>query len=57
MGFGDECAAKFKENINDPGSFFSRCNQIFDKLPLAALIDDDYLCIHGGIGSTLKNLG
>ena len=25
-------------------------------MPLAALIDDDYLCVHGGIGATLKNL-
>ena len=29
MGFGDECQAKLKENIDDPGSFFQRCNKIF----------------------------
>jgi protein phosphatase len=29
MGFGDECAQKFKENIDDPRSFFSRVNRIF----------------------------
>ena len=56
MGFGDECAMKFKENIDDSGSFFSRCNRIFDKLPLAALVDDDIFCVHGGVGATLKNI-
>ena len=25
-------------------------------MPLAALIDDSYLCMHGGIGSTLSRL-
>jgi protein phosphatase len=56
MGFGDECATKFKENIDDPVSFFQKCNRLFDKLPLAALIDDSILCVHGGIGITLKSI-
>ena len=56
MGFGDECAAKFKENIDDPRSFFSRVNKIFEKLPLAALVEENIFCCHGGIGHTLKNI-
>lgn len=56
MGFGDECAAKFKENIEDPQSFFSRVNRIFEKLPLAALVEDSIFCCHGGIGHTLKSV-
>jgi protein phosphatase len=38
LGFGDECAAKFKENIDDQYSFFSRVNRLFEKMPVAALI-------------------
>lgn len=38
MGFGDECAQKFKENIDDPNSYFNRINKIFEKMPIAALI-------------------
>ena len=56
MGFGDECAMKFKENIDDPRSFFSRVNRIFEKLPLAALVEDNIFCCHGGIGHTLRSV-
>ena len=55
MGFGDECQTKFKENIDDQFSFFYRSNKIFDRLPVAALIDDNILCMHGGIGSTMNS--
>lgn len=56
MGFGDECQAKLKENIDDPQSFFQKCNKVFEKMPLAAVIDDSYLCVHGGIGATVTSL-
>lgn len=29
MGFGDECALKLKENIDDQYSFFNRVNRLF----------------------------
>lgn len=29
---------------------------MFEKLPLAAIIEDDFFCSHGGIGHTLKSL-
>jgi len=32
------------------------CCDAFDYLPIGALIDDDYLCIHGGLSPTLKNI-
>ena len=54
MGFGDECTSKLKENIDDADSVFQRINRCFDKLPLAATIEGVFLCVHGGIGSTLK---
>lgn len=56
MGFGDECALKFKENIEDQYSFFNRVNKLFDKLPVAALIDDNIFCSHGGIGHTMRSV-
>lgn len=56
MGFGDECALKFKENIDDQYSFFSRVNRLFDKLPVAALLEDTIFCSHGGVGHTLKSI-
>jgi hypothetical protein len=39
MGFGDECMLKMKENIDEPGSFFQRCNRMFEKMPVAAVAD------------------
>ena len=56
MGFGDECASKMKENIEDQHSFFSRVNKLFDKLPVAALIEDEIFCSHAGIGPTMKSV-
>lgn len=56
MGFGDECASKFKENIDDQYSFFSRVNRLFEKMPIAALIEDNIFCVHGGIGQTMKSI-
>lgn len=56
MGFGDECSLKLKENIEDQYSFFSRVNRLFEKLPLAAVVDNNVFCSHGGIGHTLKSV-
>lgn len=56
MGFGDECTMKFKENIDQTNSYFNRINRIFDKMPMAALIEDNIFCSHGGIGHTLKSI-
>lgn len=38
MGFGDECAFKLKENIDDPYSVWNQINRLFDKMPLAAVV-------------------
>jgi protein phosphatase len=29
-------------------------NRLFEYLPLAAIIDDKIICLHGGIGSSLN---
>jgi serine/threonine-protein phosphatase 4 catalytic subunit len=32
------------------------CTDIFDYLPLAAVIDDKILCVHGGLSPNIQNL-
>lgn len=56
FGFAEECSSRLGEEPGDPDSVFNKINDLFDYLPLAAVIDDKIVCIHGGIGSTLLNL-
>ena len=53
-GFAEECVAKFGEDITDPNSIFQKMNKVFEYLPLAAVIDNKFFCVHGGIGSSLR---
>lgn len=50
-GFADECRNRLGEDPLDPRSVFSRMNKMFEYLPLAAVIEDKVLCVHGGIGN------
>lgn len=34
-------------------SVFNRVNRLFEYLPLAVIIEDKIICLHGGIGSSL----
>jgi diadenosine tetraphosphatase ApaH/serine/threonine PP2A family protein phosphatase len=45
--FGDDLGYKIWENVN--------C--VFDRLPLAAVIDQDIFCVHGGIPRPIPNSG
>lgn len=61
LGFGDECTKRLDEDINQPNSVFAKINEMFDYLPLAAIIADKstqnkVLCVHGGIGSTVNKI-
>ena len=56
FGFAEECSSRLGEDPNDPDSVFNKINDLFDWLPLAAVIDDRIVCLHGGIGSTLNTL-
>ena len=48
-GLAEECQAKLKEDINQPNSIFQRLCALFEYLPLAAIINNQIMCIHSGI--------
>ena len=56
FGFFDECQVRLGEDPNDQKSIFNRINNMFEYLPLAALVEEKIICLHGGIGSTLVNI-
>ena len=53
-GFAEECQQKFGEDVTDPNSLFQRVNKVFEYLPFAAIIDNKFFCVHGGIGNSLR---
>ena len=55
-GFIVECEQRLGENPSLPDSVYNRINNLFEYLPLACIIDDTILCLHGGIGSSLKKI-
>lgn len=50
FGFFAECAKKYNQSI------YETFNQVFNYLPLAAVISQRILCIHGGISPELHSL-
>lgn len=56
FGFAEECQIRLGEDITDPNSIYQRVNRVFDSLPLAAVIENKILCVHGGIASNLRTL-
>ncbi len=55
FGFAKECSRRLEDPAK-PNSVFNKINELFDWLPLAALIEDKIVCLHGGIGSTLVSV-
>ena len=49
-GFFDECRRRYSNKL------WKKFNLLFNNLPLAALIDDKILSMHGGLSPDLKNL-
>ena len=49
-GFYDECKRKFNSNI------WRSFLELFNFLPVAAVIDDRIFCVHGGLSPELKNV-
>ena len=61
FGFRDECIERLddsplEEIEDDDPSLFSFINKCFEYLPFAAVIDDQILCLHGGIGANVKKI-
>ena len=55
-GLGEECKEKLKENINDPNSIFQKLCNLFEYLPLVAIVNNQIACMHSGIGRSSLNL-
>ena len=49
-GFYDECKRRYNVRL------WRNFTELFNYLPVAALIDDKILCMHGGLGPDLRNL-
>ncbi len=55
FGFHTECEHRMNENSDNP-IVFNSFNDLFDRLPLAAIVNDTVLCVHGGIGSSISSI-
>jgi diadenosine tetraphosphatase ApaH/serine/threonine PP2A family protein phosphatase len=47
-----QCKDRFGQDIGE--SVWEECNQTFDRMPLAAIIDHEIFCIHGGFPRPVK---
>ncbi len=56
FGFYEECEIRLGENSSLDDSVFTAINDLFDYLPLAAIIEDQILCLHGGIGANVNKI-
>jgi protein phosphatase len=56
FGFLDECQIRLEEDPYLDDSVFSIINEFFEYLPLAAIIEDQILCLHGGIGKNVQRI-
>jgi len=50
FGFSEECATRLGEDPNEEDSIFARVNKLFEYFPLAAVVEEKIICLHGGIG-------
>ena len=56
FGFQNECQGRLHDESENDDSLFALINNFFEYLPFAAIIEDQILCVHGGIGSNVKKL-
>ncbi len=55
FGFQGELCDRLRDDLDNP-VIFTKFNDFFDYLPLAAIINDEVLCLHGGIGASINSL-
>ena len=48
-----QCRSRFGDDLGY--RVWETCNQVFDRMPLAAVIDQDIFCVHGGIPRPIRN--
>lgn len=48
-GFMQECFEKYDQEI------YEKIMEVFDLLPIAAIINGKYICVHGGISPSLSS--
>jgi diadenosine tetraphosphatase ApaH/serine/threonine PP2A family protein phosphatase len=51
FGFLEECQMRLGDDPLSEESVFNIINEFFEYLPLAAIIEDQIICLHGGIGA------
>jgi len=58
MGLAEECQLKLGENPDSKDSVFNAICELFNYLPIAAVIKESILCVHSGIseGLTIESL-
>jgi diadenosine tetraphosphatase ApaH/serine/threonine PP2A family protein phosphatase len=54
-GLYDECLKKI-EKKDEAEDIYNKINELFDLLQLAAVVDNKYFCIHGGLSPELKKI-
>jgi len=55
-GLGFECQSRLRDKVNSQNSVFHWINKVFEYLPLAAVLNENMFCVHGGIGENVHQI-